>query len=218
MGDTRSGKHRGGPRTVGAAAARAVLLAMALTMAPAGCGQDQGPEATLPGAVYDPPPPAPALRLADGAGGRYDLSDDRGRLVLVFFGFTTCPDVCPATLDRWARVRAALGPDASRVRFLFVSIDSERDTPALAAAYAAGFDSTFVGVSGTEGEIGETALAWGVAVSRAPEGGPGAEYDLVHASQVFVVDHEGLLRWGYGRSATVEEITKGIRSLLPGRP
>lgn len=215
MGDTRSARHGGHVRPSGRDASRVALLVAAILLALVGCGAEQGRENVLPGAVYDPPPPAPALRLTDGAGGRFDLSDERGRVVLVFFGFTQCPDVCPATLDRWARVRAALGRDTTRVRFVFVSVDPERDTPAAAAAYAAAFDPTFLGVSGTEREIGETALAWGVAVSRAPNEGPKGGYDLVHTSQVFVVDAEGLLRWGYGRAATVEEITSGIRSLLP---
>jgi protein SCO1/2 len=200
-------------------------IAVAGFLALAGCGGGE-PASTLPGgALYDPPRPAPALRLTDGNGDRYDLAHERGRVVLVFFGFTRCPDVCPATLQRWVQVRDALGPDASRVRFLFVSVDPERDTPAIAAAYAAGFDARFVGVSGAEREVGETALAWGVGATRAPGGGgddggnDGGDgdggYDIVHASQVFVVDADGLLRWGYGRATTVEEIATGVRSLLP---
>jgi protein SCO1/2 len=213
MGAIRSASRRGGGRS---AARLGPALAVCVALAGAACGGEDAPETSLPGAVHEPPRPAPALRLTRGDGGTYDIAGDRGRFVLVFFGFTRCPDICPATLERWVRVRRALGDDAERVRFLFVSVDPKRDTPDVAASYAAGFDTTFVGVSGTEREVGETALAWGVAATRA-NGGDNADYDVVHASQVFVVDAEGLLRWGYGRSVTAEEIAAGIRSLLRPR-
>lgn len=170
--------------------------------APDGRGND--PFESLPGAVYDPPRPAAPLRLAGADGVPFDLAAQRGRVVLVFFGFTACPDVCPATLERWARVRAALGADSTRVRFVFASIDPERDTPSGAATYAKRFHPSFVGLSGTRTEVEETARAWGVAL-----GSGGAP---THTTQVFVVDSRGLVRWGYGRSASVEEITRGIRA------
>ena len=156
---------------------------------------------SLYGAIYDPPKPAPALRLTDSAGRAFDLSTERGNVVLIFFGFTECPDICPATLQHWARARAALGPASSRVRFVFVSIDPEHDTPAIAAEYARRFDPSFVGLSGTVAEIGQVALAWGVSKGRA------------HTSQVLVVNRDGLIPWGYGRSATIEEIVRGIREI-----
>ena len=188
-----------------------LLLAGALLGTLAGCGGGDGDSTSrgtaggglesLPGAIYDPPKPAPALRLSDAEGRPFDLSNERGRIALVFFGFTECPDICPATLQQWARVRVALGPDTSRVRFVFVSIDPEKDSPAIAAEYARKFDPSFVGLSGTVAEIGEVALAWGVSKDRA------------HTTQVFVVNPEGLIPWGYGRSASVEEIVRGIRTL-----
>lgn len=202
MGAIRSGRFR--PR---GSAARAAAAFLALAVALAGCGDTAERPPDLPGAVYEPPRPAPALRLS-GAAGPYDLAADRGRVVLVFFGFTNCPDICPATLENWKKVRGLLGADAARARFLFVSVDPKRDTPEIAARFAAEFDSSFVGIAGTEAEIAEVALAWGVTVGGGPE-------EIVHASQVFVVDPEGRLRWGYGRSAGVEAIAAGIRSFLP---
>ena len=155
----------------------------------------------LPGAIYDPPKPAPALRLAEAGGGTYDLANERGRVVLLFFGFTECPDVCPITMKRWVQARSALGADTSRVRFVFVSVDPEHDTPALASAYARKFHPAFTGLSGTAAEIDEIALAWGVSKGRA------------HTGQVFVVNREGLIPWGYGTGATVPEIVRGVRAL-----
>lgn len=184
------------PRFAAAAAVAAFLVV-------AGCGGDGGRASleSLPGALYDPPRPAPALRLTDADGHPFDLARERGHVVLVFFGFTECPDVCPATLQRWKEVRAALGPDSSMARFVFVSVDPENDTPAVAAAYARRFDPAFVGLSGTAAEIGEVALAWNVSKERA------------HTTQVFVVNPEGMIPWGYGRSASVEEIVAGIRTI-----
>lgn len=187
-----------------------LLMAGALLSVIAGCGGGEDAASrdaagrgleSLPGAIYDPPRPAPALRLTGAEGTAFDLANERGRVVLVFFGFTECPDICPATFQQWARVRTALGPDTSRVRFVFVSIDPEKDSPAIASEYARKFDPSFVGLSGTVAEIGEVALAWGVSKERA------------HTTQVFVVNPQGLIPWGYGRSASVEEIVRGIRTL-----
>lgn len=198
----------------------AAVLAGALGLVPiAGCG-DGGSDGdaagrresvrmeldVLPGAIYDPPKPAPALRLTRAGGGKYDLASERGRVVLLFFGFTECPDVCPLTLKRWAQARAALGADTSRVRFVFVSVDPEHDTPELAEAYARKFHSAFVGLSGTVAEIDEITLAWGVAKGRA------------HTGQVFVVNTEGLIPWGYGTGATIPEIVRGVRALAGETP
>lgn len=190
------------------------LIAALVLGAVGGCGGDgETPRdvsrrilESLPGALYDPPKPAPALRLSGDAGAAFDLATERGRVVLVYFGFTNCPDVCTIVLKRWAKVRAELGADTSRVRFVFVSVDPEHDTPAVAAAYARRFDPSFLGVSGTEAEIGEIALAWGIAKGKA------------HTTQVFVVNPEGLIPWGYGSGATVEEIVLGIRAVGGARP
>ena len=121
--------------------------------------------------------------------------------MLLFFGFTECPDICPLTMKRWAQVRNALGRDADRARFVFVSVDPEHDTPAKAAAYARTFHPSFVGLAGTPAETEQIVLAWGVAKGRA------------HTGQVFVVNPQGLVPWGYGTGATVPEIVRGIRSL-----
>jgi protein SCO1/2 len=227
MGDTRSARRRDpvtsflpGPLRRVLPPALQGLLAFLVLWVVSGCGDGRPPDSDLPGAVFDPPRPAPALRLT-GADGAYDLAADRGRVALVFFGFTNCPDICPTTLDRWTEVRRLLGPAADGVRFVFVSVDAKRDTPAIAAAYAAGFDAAFVGLSGTEAEVRQAALAWGIATERREGEGDSTgepDVDIVHASQVFVVDPEGRLRWAYGRSVPAERIAAGIRSLGAAGP
>ena len=94
------------------------------------------------GVVLDPPDAAPALRLADSAGQVFDLAAERGKVVLVFFGYTQCPDVCPTTLLDWKRAADSLGEQLSRARFVFVSVDPERDTPAAAQRYASRFSAS----------------------------------------------------------------------------
>lgn len=195
--------RRAALRTAPALAAAAILLFAAGCSSP----DESATLSTLPGALYDPPRPAAAMRLTTGDGMPFDLTNERGNVVLVFFGFTECSDVCPTTLRQWSQVRAALGPDTTNVRFLFVSVDPEQDTPSGAAAYARSFDPSFLGVSGTRPEIDQVSLAWGAAK---PGGG------RMHSTQVFVVDRRGFLRWGYGRSVTTEEIVRGVRLFARG--
>src|SRR5690606_29497431 len=94
----------------------------------------------LHGRLLEPLRAAPALVLTDQRGEPFRLSDHRGRALLLFFGYTTCPDVCPATLGTFSQVRRALGADADRVEFLFVTVDPERDTPDRLREYLSHFD------------------------------------------------------------------------------
>jgi len=123
-------------RNSGAVAA----LALAALVA-GGCGPRFAGERLEPSQV------APDLALAGAAGARVSLARPGGRLTLVTFGYTSCPDVCPTTLSDWRRVRGELGADTSAVRFVWVSADWRHDTPARAGAFAAGFDPAFTGVT-----------------------------------------------------------------------
>ena len=94
------------------------------------------------------------VRVVDADGATFDMDKERGsRAVLLYFGYTHCPDVCPATLADWARAKKALGSGAERVRFVFVSVDPDRDTPQLTRAYARQFDAAFVGLSPTAAQV-----------------------------------------------------------------
>jgi cytochrome oxidase Cu insertion factor (SCO1/SenC/PrrC family) len=107
-----------------------------------------GDDAQFAGFHFDPPLEPPAIALAHGDDGRFDLADERGNAVLLFFGFTNCPDYCPLTLQEWRRVRELLGDAAAaRTRFVFISVDPERDTPGHAAEYARRFDPAFIGLA-----------------------------------------------------------------------
>ena len=167
------------------------------------------------GVVLDPPEPAPALALTDSTGAEFALSGQRGKVVLVFFGYTHCPDICPTTLLDWKKAAAELGTEAASVRFVFVSVDPERDTPAVAQRYAARFDARFTGLSGSRDQIDAMLRQWKLAAFR--DGIPGDTtpvYTVSHPSQVFVIDPEGQLRLMHRAGLTPAQISADIRALL----
>ena len=167
------------------------------------------------GIVLDPPDPVPPLRLADSSGARFDIGAQRGKVVLVFFGYTHCPDVCPTTLLDWRKAALALGDDARNVRFVFVSLDPERDTPALTQRYAARFGPGLVGLTGSRDEIDALMRDWKIAAYR--DGVPGdtaSAYTVTHPSQVFVIDGDGRLRLMHRAGLTPVQIASDVRALL----
>jgi protein SCO1 len=167
------------------------------------------------GVTFDPPEKAPALRLRDSSNAQFDLANERGKVVLIFFGYTHCPDVCPTTLADWKHVSDSLGTERDKVRFLFVSVDPERDLAALVQRYAARFAPGFLGLTGTRTEIDALLKGWNIAAYR--DGVPSdtaSSYLMAHPSQVFVVDRDGRLRLMHRAGLTVPQITADIRSLL----
>jgi protein SCO1 len=167
------------------------------------------------GVAFDPPEIAPALRLRDSSAAPFDLASERGKVVLLFFGYTHCPDICPTTLADWKHVADSLGTAREKVRFVFVSVDPERDLPAPVQRYAARFAPEFLGLTGTRSEIDTLLKGWNIAAYR--DGVPtdtGTSYLMAHPSQVFVVDRDGRLRLMHRAGLSVSQITADIRSLL----
>jgi len=176
----------------------------------AGC---QGP--SFNGVALDPPERAPMLRLVDSTGVRFDLGNQRGKVVLVFFGYTHCPDICPTTLVDWRRAADLLGPKADDVRFVFVSVDPERDTPALTQRYAARFSPRILGLTGTRPQVDALLATWKLASFR--DGVPSDTsmvYTVSHPSQVFVVDRDGQLRLMHRAGLTPAQVAADITELL----
>ena len=168
------------------------------------------------GTYLDPPMPARDVVLA-GPEGPMQLSDFAGEFVVLYFGYTSCPDVCPATLATLARAKRLLGEGGDDVRVVFVSVDPERDRPQRAADYAAAFDSSFVGLSGSPEAIADAASAYGVFYEKA--GGADstavseAGYLVDHTATVFVLDPQGRARllWSFGTDA--EAMAADLRTL-----
>ena len=144
------------------------------------------------GMAVDPPRDMPAFVFTRTDGSTFTTAPEPGRPMVLFFGYTHCPDVCPTTLADWKRVRAKLGDDAKRVRFVFVTVDPDRDTPAVAERYARLYDAAFEGVSGDAITTSRIIEAFGVAAAREP-GTNATGYLVSHSSQVFLVDSHGKL-------------------------
>jgi protein SCO1 len=187
-----------------------LVLAAALAVATASCSPP-----SFNGVVLDPPEKAPMLRLSDSTGTAFDVAQQGGKVVLVFFGYTHCPDVCPTTLVDWRHVADSLGTHAKDVRFVFVSVDPARDTPALAQRYAARFSPQFVGLTGTAAAIDSLKGAWQIASFRdGAAADTSSTYTVTHPSQVFVVDRDGRLRLMQRPGLTVAQVAADIRALL----
>jgi len=168
---------------------------------------------TFDGVAVDPPRPMPPVSFVLPDRSSYALGPVPGRPLVVFFGYTHCPDVCPTTLADWKRVKAQLGRDAERVRFVFVTVDPERDTPEVARRYARQYDSTFVGLSGDAPTTARIMEAYGVAAAR-EEGSAASGYLVSHSSQVFLVNGDGNLVALYPFGTRWEALAADLARLL----
>ena len=153
------------------------------------------------------------LELTDPSGTRRTLEDFRGKVVVVFFGFVYCPDVCPTTLGELAGVMKQLGPDAARVQVLFVTLDPERDTPSVLAQYAAAFDPRFLALYGNADETRRVAREFKIFYEKRPGSQPGA-YSIDHSAQSYVIDTHGRLRLFVRHGRIAADLGDDIRTLL----
>lgn len=152
--------------------------------------------------------------LVDHDGRRVRDADFRGSAMLVFFGFTHCPDVCPTALARIAEILDALGPDAGSVRALFVSVDPRRDTPALLKEYVAHFSPRIVGLTGSEAEIAAIARAYRAYYRIAADAGTNPGYLVDHSSFVYVMDRGGRFVGSFNPDAPAQTALRLIRRAL----
>ena len=192
--------------------ATAVRLATLLLASAAGLSCRE-PNPTHGVSIGDPQPAA-ALKLAAADGALFDLAAEKGKTVLVYFGYTHCPDACPTTLSDWAKARRALGSLASKVRFVFVTVDPERDTPAVAHEYVMRFDSTFVGLATNADQLEQIKAAWGFAAGK--EEMPGMAHDsygVMHPAQSFVVDAKGRLIMFFPPGTKAVDIAADLKEL-----
>lgn len=151
-------------------------------------------EGSYRGWVVDPVVAAPDFLLTDQDGRPFRFSDLEGTAVVLFFGYTTCPDVCPTTLAQFRDVKAALAHAAEHVRFVFVSVDPERDSPQQLKRYLAIFDESFIGLTGDAEVLARVWDDYGIAVERVDQPGAPGNYWVNHTSLSFIVDTDGLLR------------------------
>lgn len=151
--------------------------------------------------------------LTDHHGQPRTLADFRGRAVIVFFGYTSCPDICPTTLARLAEAMKELGEDSKRVQVLFITLDPERDTLAQLKTYVAWFHPDFLGLRGEPAQIQELVKEYRVFASRhAVEGALG--YVVDHSSGAYVYDPAGRLRLHVRDPNSVQDLVADLRVLL----
>ena len=152
------------------------------------------------------------FKLTDHNGRARTLEDFRGKVVTVFFGFTHCPDVCPATLAEMAQVMRELGPDAERVQVLFVTVDPERDTAQVLKQYVPSFHPSFLGLYGDADAIARTAKEFKIFYQKQPL--PGGGYSVDHSAGTYIYDPAGRVRLfaSHGRGAGL--LLHDIRILL----
>ena len=153
------------------------------------------------------------LRLTGHDGKPHALADFRGKVVVVNFGYTQCPDVCPTTLSDLASAVKKLGPEGDRVQVLFVTVDPKRDKPQLLKEYVPAFDPRFLGLYGDEAATRKATGEFKVYAAERP-GKTADTYTVDHTAQTFVLDKEGRLRLVFGYGATPEAMASDFRILL----
>ena len=169
----------------------------------------------LKAGVFEPPRAAPDFVLRGSDGADLKLSRYRGQVVLLFFGFSHCAEVCPTTLATLAQARKALGGGGAAVQVVYVTVDPARDTPTLLKAYLAAFDPTFVGGTGQPEVMAALRKNYGVVANKVVTGNSGnSGYAYDHTSSVYMIDGEGRLRamMPYGRNA--QDFVHDIKLLL----
>ena len=164
----------------------------------------------ITGATY-----ARELALTDASGKPRTLADFKGKVVVVFFGYTQCPDVCPTTLAEIAEVRQKLGADGDKLQTVFVSVDPERDTPEVLAAYVANFSRDTVALRGTLEQTQAAAKEFKVFFAKVP-GKSAGSYTMDHTAGSFIFDPQGRVRLFVRQGGGVEAMAGDIKLLLAG--
>ncbi len=189
---------------------RSSIVTALLALFLAGCGPSspkfQGSDVTGSSFGRD-------FKLTDPSGKIRTLADFRGKAVVIFFGYTQCPDACPTTLSELNAAMGKLGSDANRVQVLFVTVDPERDTPELLSRYVPAFNPAFLGLYGDAAATAEVAKEFKVLYQKQPGATPGS-YSMDHSAGTFIFDPQGRLRVyvSYGQGPDV--YAHDIRELL----
>ena len=190
-----------------------MALVAALAVLGAGCDklQDKPPafhNTDITGVDY-----GKGFTLTDHTGKQRTLQDFRGKLVVMFFGYTQCPDVCPTTMSEMAAVMKELGPSAEDVQVLFVTVDPERDTQELLSHYVPAFDKRFIGLYGNAEQTAKVAKEFKVFYAKQPGADPGS-YTVDHTAGSFVFDRQGQLRLFIRHNQGPAIIAHDLRQLL----
>ena len=170
--------------------------------------------ASFRGTTYaEPYPVAPDFALTRANGNSFRLSERRGRIIVLFFGYTSCPDVCPITMAELNQTLEKLDDQAAQVQVLFVTVDPQRDTPERVQEYVDHFNPNFIGLSGSEAELAKMWNDYGV-FREVVEGTSAAGYLVNHTARVTLIDRQGNLRVSFPFDTPVEDIVHDLKLLL----
>jgi protein SCO1/2 len=190
---------------------RALILASLLLLSPAPYAAADG---KLVAGVFDPPRVAPELNLQGSHGKELDLADYRGKIVILGFGFTSCPDICPTTLAVLAQARKKLGERADQLQIVYVTVDPQTDTAERMRKYLATFDPTFVGGTGSDAARAAARKQDGIIANKKTYG---SNYTFAHSSYTYLIDRSGKLRALMPYGHTAEDYAHDVRVLLAER-
>jgi len=163
---------------------------------------------SLRGSIITPPWTAPQIKLTDHNGQAFSLSNQRGKVVLLYFGYVNCPDECPLTMAHLKLARESLGDRAKDVQVIMVSTDPARDTPQALKDFMGHFDPSFLGLTGTQAELQKTWMDYGVTVENGGE---------THSTFLYVIDPAGNVRETFLPDAEPNDIARDISLLLKGK-
>jgi protein SCO1/2 len=174
------------------------------------------------GAIYDVQGHLPDLRFSlSGAHGKTVSNTDlTGKVVLLFFGYASCPDICPTTMAQLSEALRSLDEWAEQVRIVFVSVDPHRDTPDTLQAYVDAFDRRAIGLTGNESQIADLARRYRVAyqIQKPQAGAKADDYEVTHSRGVYIFDQKGHARLLASDSASTDALVKSLRDLLRLKP
>jgi protein SCO1 len=165
------------------------------------------------GVMIDPPVAAADFTLTDQNGQPFQLSQQKDKTKLIFFGFTNCTDICPATLSQFKQIKQQLGKQADQLEFIFITVDPERDNAETIKKYLSNFDPAFIGLSGPAEALQQVWKDYGVFVEKGPVDSQG-NYEVDHASRLYLVDAQGNWRGTYPYGMQSEQIVNDLAHLM----
>ncbi len=187
------------------------LIGLALTLAIGWYFLEQN--SRYHGAVIEPPAPAADFTLIDQNGNPFRLSDQKGKIKLIFFGYTHCPDVCPITLSEFKKIKALLGNKADQVQFIYITVDPERDTAERIRAFLSNFDPAFIGLTSDRSTLEAVWKAYGV-YQQKQETSSAIGYLVDHSTRTYLIDSQNYWRINYPYGMEPQKIAQDLQKML----
>ena len=194
---------------------RHFLLRLCCVLALTACEKSQSPKVPFVNTDITGLDYAKGFALTDHNGKPRTLADFKGKVVVVFFGYTQCPDVCPTTLSELAGIKKALGSEAERLQVIFITLDPQRDTPELMAGFVPAFDSSFLGLWGEQAVIDKVAKDFKVFAQKVPSK-DSKSYTIDHTAGSYVFDDQGRIRLFVRHGQGGDGLQKDLQRLLAG--